>query len=186
MGFIGFVRPSLGAIPPLAEMQAQSWVLNLLTPHKLKHLKPDDEAHYRLHCRPDARVTYGVDHESYADQLTLDMNSAPGITDILNLMRRSGIRDAYRLLVLWAFGAHFNAKFRLVGPWAWEHAQGLLVSGEFWQTITRRPIIFGKLPPPGFHTSLIIKTISFFRFCRWLFSIPSASCSGFFIPYMLV
>jgi dimethylaniline monooxygenase (N-oxide forming) len=111
MGFIGFVRPSLGAIPPLAEMQAQSWVLNLLTPHKLKHLKPEDEAHYRLHCRPDARVIYGVDHESYEDQLTLDMNSAPGITDILNLMRRSGIRDAYRLLVLWAFGAHFNAKF---------------------------------------------------------------------------
>ncbi|TXC08105.1 hypothetical protein FocTR4_00003540 [Fusarium oxysporum f. sp. cubense] len=73
--------------------------------------KPEDEAHYRLHCRPDARVTYGVDHESYAYQLTLDMNSAPGITDILNLMRRSGIRDAYRLLVLWAFGAHFNAKF---------------------------------------------------------------------------
>ncbi|KAJ4057438.1 hypothetical protein NW760_15488 [Fusarium oxysporum] len=84
------------------------------------------------------------------------MNSAPGITDILNLMRRSGIRDAYRLLVLWAFGAHFNAKFRLVGPWAWEHAQGLLVSGEFWQTITRRPIIFDHflfsiLPMAIFH-----------------------------------
>ncbi|GKU08193.1 unnamed protein product, partial [Fusarium langsethiae] len=33
IGFIGFVRPSLGAIPPLSEMQAQLWVLNLVAPY---------------------------------------------------------------------------------------------------------------------------------------------------------
>jgi dimethylaniline monooxygenase (N-oxide forming) len=33
VGFIGFVRPSIGAIPPLAEMQAQFWVLRLLQHH---------------------------------------------------------------------------------------------------------------------------------------------------------
>lgn len=33
VGFIGFIRPSIGAIPPLAELQAQFWVLRLLQNH---------------------------------------------------------------------------------------------------------------------------------------------------------
>lgn len=143
IGFIGFVRPSLGAIPPLAEMQAQLWVYNLVSPHKLS-LKPEDEEHYRLHTKPTARVTYGVDHESYAYQLALDMNSAPGLTDMLKRASFTDPRTTFRLLNIWAFGAHFNTKFRLIGPWAWEGAEELLVSDEFWTTITRRPILFGK------------------------------------------
>ncbi|EGU72840.1 hypothetical protein FOXB_16641, partial [Fusarium oxysporum f. sp. conglutinans Fo5176] len=103
MGFLGFVRPSLGAIPPLAEMQAQ--------------LKPAD------------RVTYGVDHESYAYQLALDMNSAPGIVDIWRITRTTQILTMHsmcRLLIIWAFGAHFNTKFRLIGPWVWDGATEVL------------------------------------------------------------
>ncbi len=37
IGFMGFVRPSLGAIPPLAEMQAQLWILQLLAPGRVGH-----------------------------------------------------------------------------------------------------------------------------------------------------
>lgn len=138
IGFIGFLRPSLGAIPPLAEMQAQLWTVNLLAPHKIpRALVTEDEMHYRLHPLPGARITYGVDHESYAYQLALDMDAAPGLTDILRL-------QSWRLLFIWALGAHFNTKFRLQGPWKWDGAQELLVSDEFWQTITRRPLFFGK------------------------------------------
>ncbi|RKK10631.1 hypothetical protein BFJ65_g14626 [Fusarium oxysporum f. sp. cepae] len=144
MGFIGFVRPSLGAIPPLAEMQAQLWVLNLMAPHKLSNLKAEDEIHYKLHSKYDDRVTYGVDHESYAYQLALDMNSAPGIVDIWRITQTIRITSMYRLLIIWAFGAHFNTKFRLIGPWAWEGAMEVLVSEELWHTITRRPILFGE------------------------------------------
>jgi dimethylaniline monooxygenase (N-oxide forming) len=143
MGFIGFMRPSLGAIPPLAEMQAQLWVFNLLSPHKLS-LKPEDEEHYKLHTKPTARVTYGVDHESYAYQLALDMDSAPSLTDMLKRASFTDLRTTFRLLVIWMFGAHFNTKFRLIGPWQWDGAEELLVSDEFWKTITRRPILFGK------------------------------------------
>ncbi|KAK4454502.1 hypothetical protein QBC34DRAFT_375012 [Podospora aff. communis PSN243] len=32
IGFIGYLRPNLGAIPPLAEAQAQLWVVHLLVP----------------------------------------------------------------------------------------------------------------------------------------------------------
>ncbi|KAK5996241.1 Monooxygenase ptmN [Cladobotryum mycophilum] len=144
VGFIGFVRPSLGAIPPLSEMQAQLWIANLLTPHMIPQpLSPKDEQHYRLMPLPNSRITYGVDHESYAYQLALDLNSAPGVLDILELMSQSSGVKCWRLPIIWAFGAHLNTKFRLVGPWKWDGAQDLLTSDEFWQTITRRPLFFG-------------------------------------------
>ncbi|KAH7307991.1 dimethylaniline monooxygenase [Stachybotrys elegans] len=147
MGFIGFVRPSLGAIPPLAELQAQLWVLHLLAPHRIPQpLHPKDEPHYRLLSKPGARVTYGVDHESYAYQLALDMGSAPGLWDICNIAYHANTTKAWRLPLIWALGAHFNTKFRLMGPWHWDKAATLLSSDEFWLTITRRPLFFGKLP----------------------------------------
>ena len=138
VGFIGFIRPSLGAIPSLAEMQAQLWIVNLLAGEKLSaSLKPEDEKHYRLDQTPGARITYGVDHESYAYQLALDMDSAPGFLDALSFL-------SPKLFAIWALGANFNTKFRLKGPWKWEEAASLLVSEEFWKTITRRPILFGE------------------------------------------
>ncbi|XWW94424.1 hypothetical protein V2A60_002367 [Cordyceps javanica] len=137
VGFIGFVRPSLGAIPPLSEMQAQLWVAHLLARHRIpRPLRPEDEWHYRLRSVPGARLECGVDHESYAYQLALDMNSAPGLTDVV------GFRSL-KLLAVWALGANFNTKFRLRGPWQWDGAPAVLTSQEFWATITRRPIIFG-------------------------------------------
>lgn len=138
VGFIGFVRPSLGAIPPLSEMQAQLWITHLLAGHHLpRPLHPKDEWHYRLRIVPGARVPDGVDHESYVYQLALDMNSAPGFTDVARFW-------SLKLLLVWALGANFNTKFRLCGPWRWGGAPALLASSEFWETITRRPIIFGE------------------------------------------
>lgn len=97
-------------------MQAQLWILNLLACHKIpRNLNPQDELHYRLMCPPGSRINYSVDHESYVYQLALDMNSAPGLLDILSFMK-SDLR-AWRLPIIWAFGAHFNTKFRLQGPW---------------------------------------------------------------------
>ncbi|KAI9147384.1 Monooxygenase ptmN [Paramyrothecium foliicola] len=144
LGFIGFVRPSLGAIPPLAELQAQLWTLHLLAPHRIpRPLIPEDEPHYRLLTKPDARVKYGVDHESYAYQLALDMGSAPGFWDMLKIAYLCWSWRAWRLPFIWALGAHFNTKFRLMGPWHWDGAVDLLTSEEFWSTITRRPLFFG-------------------------------------------
>ena len=144
VGFIGFVRPSLGAIPPLAELQAQLWVAKLLCPQSVaQQLLSEDEHHYRLRAPAGARITYGVDHESYAYQLALDMNSAPGLYDIIELLSwRKPVRFL-KLLILWIFGAHINTKFRLKGPWKWVDAPEIFTSDEMWQTITRRPVIFG-------------------------------------------
>ncbi|KAK2685858.1 hypothetical protein QWA68_015036 [Fusarium oxysporum] len=129
VGFIGF---------------AQLWILNILAPEKIPHpLRATDEEHYRLKLPPDSRIEYGVDHESYVYQLALDMNSAIGLWDVLAIAQKKHVRDGWRLLVVWAFGAHFNTKFRLLGPWQWSGAADMLISEEFWQTITRRPLFFG-------------------------------------------
>lgn len=145
VGYIGFVRPSLGAIPPLAEMQAQLWTTRLLAPERFATaLHPENESHYRLRHSPSARIKYGVDHESYVYQLGLDMASAPGLLDVIRLTGRLPRKLAWRLVIIWAFGANFNTKFRLMGPWRLDGAAHLLTTDEFWETITRRPILFGN------------------------------------------
>ena len=86
VGFIGFVRPSfgmltlhlmtfrnnitaanltsrLGAIPPLAELQAQLWITNLL--NRLPRPIQVNE-NYLLKPDYDRRLDYVIDHESYA------------------------------------------------------------------------------------------------------------------------
>ena len=86
VGFIGFVRPSfgmstldlmtfgcnvaetnltsqLGAIPPLAELQAQLWITNLF--HRLPRPIQVNE-NYLLQPDDDRRLDYIVDHETYA------------------------------------------------------------------------------------------------------------------------
>ncbi|KAF3065168.1 Dimethylaniline monooxygenase [N-oxide-forming] 2 [Daldinia childiae] len=143
LGFIGFVRPNLGAIPPLAEFQAQLWVLNLLAPGRVaSSLLPSDEPHYQLVRKENARIRYGVDHESYAYQLALDMGSAPSFGDVLRLGFSSSNGGWYKLPLTWALSSNFNTKFRLIGPWKWDGALDIM-NTELWDTVARRQIFFG-------------------------------------------
>ncbi|KAG4430171.1 hypothetical protein IFR05_014347 [Cadophora sp. M221] len=133
VAFIGFVRPSFGSIAPLAELQSQVWILNLINrlPAPLGF-----EDHYRLRPSPTSRIQYGVDHESYAYQLALDMGTAPSFTDVA--------MKGWKLTLCWALSANVNPKFRLVGPWKWPGAQEVMET-EIWATVTRRRGFFGHL-----------------------------------------
>ncbi|KAH8665114.1 hypothetical protein BGZ60DRAFT_489609 [Tricladium varicosporioides] len=131
VGYIGFIRPSFGAIPPLAEFQAQLWVLALF--QKLPHPLVKEE-HYRLHISQDRRIQYGVDHENYAYQLATDMEAAPAASYMLT--------RGPKMFTTWALGANFNTKFRLIGPWAFKEAEEIM-KNELWETITRRGGFFG-------------------------------------------
>jgi dimethylaniline monooxygenase (N-oxide forming) len=142
VGFIGFVRPGFGAIPPLAEMQSMLFATHLLNRVPRPLLK-DDEWHYRIIHAPSARVTYGVEHDSYAYQLAKDMDMAPSFTDILRIALYTP--RGWRLPYVWAGGASFTAKFRLVGPWKSDKAAEIL-TGELWETISRRNGLFGNIP----------------------------------------
>ncbi|KAI1802078.1 FAD/NAD(P)-binding domain-containing protein [Daldinia bambusicola] len=146
VGFIGFVRPGYGAIPPLAELQAQLWLLNLMAPERTANLSDDDDHHFRLRSGQNSRINYGVDHETYAYQLGLDIGSAPTFLDAVRAgwsASRYQFNLLYRIPIIWAAGAQLNSKFRLKGPYSWDGAAHVL-GGELWQTISRRHGLFGN------------------------------------------
>ena len=143
VGFIGYIRPSIGAIPSLAEMQAMLWVQNLLG--KIAHpLLPEDEWHYKLLTPPDARVQWGVEHESYVYQIAKDIDGAPSITEVLTLGWNYGGEAWWKLPITWCQASNINPKFRMRGPWAWDGAIPIMLD-EIWGTVTMREGVFGRL-----------------------------------------
>ncbi|KAJ0131894.1 Copper-containing nitrite reductase [Fusarium oxysporum f. sp. albedinis] len=140
LGYIGFVRPSIGAIPPLAELQAQLWVL-----HLLQHQYPKEvpavrdfnalesyDLDYRLHPRGNYsfyETKRAVDHESYAYQLALDIGSAPKALSVM--------KKGWKVFYTWAMGSNFNTKFRMVGPWKWEQGAENIMRNELYNIVKR-------------------------------------------------
>jgi dimethylaniline monooxygenase (N-oxide forming) len=138
MAFIGFVRPGVGAIPPIAEQQAMWWTALILGRMKM----PKDPPHYHLLAKQTARIHYGVDHSAYMSTLAKDFGGAPGL---LQLYRRHGLR----ILLTYCFGASFVTFYRLVGPFESPLAPEI-TSTELAETIMRRGILgnlfFGVIP----------------------------------------
>lgn len=140
VGFIGFVRPSIGAIPPLAELQAQFWVFKLIQA-KLPHQMPfypvsERVAGYEMDWKLHARAGYdlftqkrAVDHESYAYQLALDMGAAPTISYVMT--------KGWKVLFTWAMGSNFNPKFRLAGPWKSDDNAAEIIRTELYDVVKR-------------------------------------------------
>ncbi|KAF7359289.1 FAD NAD-binding domain-containing protein [Mycena sanguinolenta] len=144
VAFIGFVRPGVGAIPPISEMQAFFWISLLKGQVKTPLPKP----HYHLLVKDTARITYGVDHSAYQSTLAKDIGAAPGLAQLW-----WGARDARPCLLLrrfeCSFGAAFTTFYRLVGPYASPLAPQISKT-ELWDTITRRGLlgnlIMGLIP----------------------------------------
>ncbi|KAK0705172.1 hypothetical protein B0H67DRAFT_604088 [Lasiosphaeris hirsuta] len=155
IAFVGFVRPAIGAIPPLAELQAQLWISRYIEhhlatkqgaaasekagllsspfPRRSKNAVPHYELDYKMHPRGGYDLSgnrHGVDHESYAYQLAVDMGAAPTATHVLR-------RHGWKVFYTWAMGSNFNIKFRLVGPWAIPHQAGEIMRSELWNVVSR-------------------------------------------------
>jgi dimethylaniline monooxygenase (N-oxide forming) len=133
IAFIGHVRPNVGAIPPIAEMQAMWWVRvlqNKLDPSKL--IEP--EPHWRLLSPKTKRIQYGIDHSSYVYQLAKDTGSTPSFFPPSPIFYRQP-----KLALAYAMAASFNTCFRLVGPFAFPEAPDIVL-GELFETVTRRGV----------------------------------------------
>lgn len=71
-----FIRyDDAGAIPPIAEMQAQ---LFILLAEKRIPIPVSPETYHLLHS-PTSRIQYGVDYSTYMSTLAKDIGSAPGL-----------------------------------------------------------------------------------------------------------
>jgi len=145
VGFIGFVRPGVGAIPPIAEMQAFFWI-SLIKGEVRKPLPPP---YYHLLVKDTARIKYGVDHSTYMSTLAKDIGASPGLWEL-------GREYGTHVLICYCFGAAFTSFYRLVGPFRSDTAPEVIKT-EIWDTITRRGImgnvIMGVIPM-AFYTAL--------------------------------
>ncbi|KAF7713645.1 Flavin-containing monooxygenase [Penicillium ucsense] len=138
IAFIGFVRPGVGAIPPIAEQQAMWWTALITGRMDL----PTDPPHYHLLAAKGSRIQYGVDHSAYMSTLARDFGGAPGLRE---LYREHGLR----ILLVYCFGASFVTFYRLVGPFRSPVAPEITRT-ELEETIRRRGILgnifFGVIP----------------------------------------
>ncbi|KAJ7837039.1 FAD/NAD(P)-binding domain-containing protein [Mycena olivaceomarginata] len=138
IAFIGFVRPGVGAIPPISEMQAFFWI-SLLKGQVKTPLPPP---HYHLLVKDTARIKYGVDHSAYMSTLAKDIGAAPGLWQLW-------WEHGTHVTVCYCFGAAFTTFYRLVGPYASPLAPHISKT-ELWDTVTRRGLlgnlIMGLIP----------------------------------------
>ncbi|KAK4699073.1 hypothetical protein P7C70_g7195, partial [Phenoliferia sp. Uapishka_3] len=146
-GWIGFVRPGVGAIPPIAEQQAMLWALLLLERVPIPTSKP----HYKLLASKGARIQHGVDYSAYMATLANDMGAAPSIRQLWSdygikvLIGYWSVESLYfeglHIDVLFtSFGASFVPYYRLVGPFRAPEMEEI-VTGELFETITRRGLL---------------------------------------------
>lgn len=159
--------------------------LNILALHKLNQLRSEDEAQYRLHCRPNAKVTSDVDHEHYAYQLALDMkvctwhcwrirHDAQGFNS--KCLPSSGYLGFLARISI--------AGFDSLGHGLWNVPKCLLCLMSFGRQSVEL-MICGMQLCPDIDTSLIIKVICSFQPWLWPLSAPSASCPDFPVQILL-
>ncbi|GAA6029258.1 hypothetical protein JCM8097_003591 [Rhodosporidiobolus ruineniae] len=157
IAFIGFVRPGVGAIPPIAEQQSMWWTAYLKGIMKL----PTDPPHYYLLAKPEARIKYGVDHSTYMSTLARDMGASPSLLDLLRT-------HGPFITLVYCFSAAFTTNYRLVGPFASPLAPGI-VGTEIWDTVTRRGLlgnIFMGVIPMAFYA--LVNLLALFAEITWL------------------
>ena len=106
LAFIGFVRPNVGAIPPMAELQVMWWIQRLRGQVRRGHLPSS----YGLLGK---KLTYGVDYGNYMHQVAAEIDAAPTLTTLL---------ASPRALIAYAFGQAYISFFRLQGPFRSAHA----------------------------------------------------------------
>jgi len=152
VAFIGFVRPGVGAIPPIAEMQAFFWISLIKGQVKL----PLPEPHYHLLVKETARIKYGVDHSTYMSTLARDIDASPGL---LELWWHYG----WHVLVCYCFGAAFTPFYRLFGPFKSPETAVPVIKTEIWETITRRGILGNLIM--GLIPMVFYLTINFSTLC---------------------
>ncbi|MDQ5821260.1 MAG: NAD(P)-binding domain-containing protein [Actinomycetota bacterium] len=133
LGFIGFVRPALGAIPPLAELQAR-WFASLLSgksdlpTEEEMRASIDRRAAFRRHYfrAVPGRLEYLVDYTSLCDELASMVGCKPN----RDALRQESLRFRLHFMI----SPFVAAQYRLVGP----HAKPAITR----QVITDLPVAY--------------------------------------------
>eukprot|EP00808_Paulinella_micropora_P007032 g75307.t1 len=164
LGFFGFIRPNVGAIPPMAELQLLWWIY-MLRGGPLGSLEPPQ---YLLLGHNPRTYTYAVDYGSYMHDLARDIGAVPTIWLWL-------WRD-WRVAVAYAFGQAYVTFFRLEGPFALPDAPRISRQ-ELFRPVVDRPFSSNLL---FFILMLVFGSINiYFYFVDKLFWTPLRSAISF-------
>ena len=123
LAFLGFVRPNVGAIPPMSELQVLWWIEKLRGRIAAGHAPPS----YGLLGK---KLVYGVDYGNYMHQLAAEFGAVPSLW---SLARRP------RVLVAYCLGQAYVSFFRLQGPFASQEAWEVAAT-ELYAPVLRRGI----------------------------------------------
>ncbi|CAJ1951922.1 unnamed protein product [Cylindrotheca closterium] len=129
LGFIGFVRPNVGAIPPMSELQVMWWLEKLkgnLTNPTL-YQRPSTPSYMVL----GQKYPYGVDYGNYMHRVAEDIGSAP----TLSMLWRSN--HPLRALYTYCQGQAYIGIFRLQGPYASKTCWNIF-DNELWEVCLDR------------------------------------------------
>lgn len=143
LAFIGFVRPNVGAIPPMSEMQTMWWIERKLRPffaaktrsvdRKRCHKCANDVISYKLLGQNPRTKKYAVDFGAYMHDLAREIKCAPDLL-FTWVWRNPKVAIAYSL------GQSYVTFFRLEGPFKCKKA--IEVSqNELYTPVIKRGII---------------------------------------------
>jgi dimethylaniline monooxygenase (N-oxide forming) len=136
LAFVGFLRPALGAIPPLAELQAR-WFARLLS--DAAELPTPLEMHAEIECAREFRRRHFRAHRERLDELVDFTSVCDALARQIGCQptRRSLAGESRRFRRRFFAGPFVAAQYRLRGP----HARPELTR----RTIEALPV---ALPPP--------------------------------------
>lgn len=127
LGFIGFVRPNVGGIPPMSELQIMWWLQRMKGKVNMMPSKPGLPSYMVL----GAKYQYGVDYGNYMHRVAEDIDAAPTLTTLV--MSSQPLKALYTYCI----GQSHVPLFRLQGPYAskicWD-----VVTGELWRVCIKR------------------------------------------------
>lgn len=128
LGFIGFVRPNVGAIPPMSELQIMWWLCNLEGRIHRLDIPNDRLPSYMVLGH---KYRYGVDYGNYMHRVAEDINAAP----TLSVLARSS--KPFTALYVYCQGQSHIPIFRLQGPFASKQCWQVTTE-ELWQVCVKR------------------------------------------------
>lgn len=127
IGFIGYMRPNFGAIPPVSEMQVMWWIAllkGLIRPSLLEQEFREEWAMDHPHIRG------GIIYAEYILRLARDMGAVPSISSLL---------QNPRVLLAYLVGGVYPLNYRLEGPFPQDTAAEIM-GREIFGLITRRTL----------------------------------------------
>ncbi|GAA5910241.1 uncharacterized protein JCM6883_001123 [Sporobolomyces salmoneus] len=137
VAFLGFVRPGVGAIPPISELQAM-WITALWNKPQSKLARNGlsmDRPSYYLLSKEESRIKYGVDHSTYQSTLADDFGGLPGLGELLRV-------HGWFITFIYCFSASFTSHYRLLPSSPFYSKEMVEVeTGELYDTVKRRGLL---------------------------------------------